>query len=186
MFPIVADVTRVRIAVVGNGGSAARRLAGLDAAGAGDVVVFADRPSASLSRAAGARLRRLLPKARDLEGVRLLLIAGIEDGAAARVAKTARALGILVNVEDRKAWCDFHVPSVIRRGDLVMTVSTNGRCPGLARRLRQYIEQLLGPEWGNRVDELASRRLEWRDKGTDMPAVKRLTDELIDRQGWLR
>jgi len=59
----------------------------------------------------------------------------------------ARNAGALVNIEDAKPLCDFHVPSLVRRGDLVMTVSTAGRSPGLARRLRRHLEKLFGDEF---------------------------------------
>ena len=186
MYPVTLDVTRLAVAIAGNGASAARRLAGLDASGATRVTVFADAPGAALVEAAGDRLVRRLPEAADLAPVRLLLIAGLGDDAASTLAATARAMGILVNVEDRKRWCEFHVPAVIRRGDLVLTVSTNGRSPGLARRIRRFIEEQFGPEWGDRTEEVAADRAASRAAGADMTTVSRRTDALIERRGWLR
>ena len=134
MFPLALDVARLPVALAGNGPAAARRLAALDCAGATRVTVFSQTPDEALGGAAGGRLVRRLPGAADLAEVRLLLVAGLDDDSAAALVALARAMGVLVNVEDRKAWCDFHLPAVIRRGDLVLTVSTNGRSPGLARR----------------------------------------------------
>ncbi len=186
MYPVMLDLGRVSVALVGDGEAAARRLAGLDAAGAGDVGVFAEAPSEELARLAGARLVRRLPKAEELAKVKLLLIAGLDRRAAAPLAAAARAMGILVNVEDQKPWCDFHLPSVTRRGDLMITVSTNGKSPGLARRVRQFIERRFGREWRDHLDELAVRREHWRSSGADASALLRLTDDLIARRGWLR
>ena len=186
MYPVALDLSRARVALAGDGVAALRRLAGLDAAGAAAVKVYAEAPSAELARAAGDRLVRRLPAAADLFGVRLLLVAGLREQAASALVATARAMGVLVNVEDRKPWCDVHVPSVIRRGDLVLAVSTNGRSPGLARRLRRFLEGLFGPEWGARVDEVAARRGEWRAAGANAATVGRLTDSLVARRGWLR
>ncbi len=186
MYPIALDVGRARVALAGDGPAALRRLAGLDAAGAERVTAFAEAPSPELAAAAGGRLVRRLPTAADLMDVRVLLIAGLAEETASALAATARAMGVLVNVEDRKPWCDFHVPSVIRRGDLVLTVSTNGRSPGLARRLRRFIEDLFGPEWGGRVDEVSARRGAWRGAGAGAAAVARLTDAHVERRGWLR
>lgn len=185
MFPLALDVTRLPVALAGNGPAAARRLAALDAAGATRVTVFSQTPDDPLTEAAGGRLVPRLPTAADLARARLLLVAGLDDEHAATLATLARAMGVLVNVEDRKAWCDFHLPSVIRRGDLVLTVSTNGRSPGLARRIRRRLEGLFGPEWGERVDEIAARRGEWRAAGADMAQVARLTDDLVARNRWL-
>ncbi len=186
MFPVTLDVPRVGVALAGDGPAAVRRLAGLDAAGATRVTVFAAAPGPALTEAAGERLVRRLPGAADLIDVRLLLIAGLGEKVSSALAATARAMGVLVNVEDRAPWCDFPVPSVIRRGDLVLTISTNGRSPGLARRLRRFLEALFGPEWGGRVDEVATRRAAWRSAGAEAATVARLTDAHVARRGWLR
>ena len=185
MYPLTLDVARLPVALAGGGPALCRRLDGLDAAGAAHVTVFAERPDAALSAAAGPRLVRRLPVAADLVGVRLLLVAGLDDGAAAALAALARAMGTLVNVEDRKPWCDVHVPAVVRRGDLTLTVSTNGRSPGLAKRIRRYLEQLFGPEWADRVDDVAARRTAWRSAGADMATLGNRTDALIARRRWL-
>lgn len=185
MYPVALDVARLDLALVGNGTAALRRLRGLDESGAGNVTVFADAPSSALREAAQGRLIERLPDAADLMGVRLVLIAGTDDENAARLAALARATGTLVNVEDRPAWCDFHVQSVVRRGDLTIGISTNGRAPGLAKRLRQYLECLIAPTWAGRLDELATRRKEWQCEGADPRAVMRQTDALIEQRGWL-
>ncbi len=186
MYPLTLDVARLPVALAGGGPALLRRLDGLDAAGAAHVTVFAETPDAALADAAGPRLVHRLPTAADLVGVRLLLVAGLDDGAAAALAGLARAMGVLVNVEDRKPWCDVHIPAVVRRGDLTLTVSTNGRSPGLAKRIRRYLEGLFGPEWADRVDDVAARRTVWRSAGADMATLGRRTDALIARRGWLR
>ncbi len=168
MFPIVINPGRMQIAVVGDGAAAARRLKALEAAGAGHVVRFADVPDVAA-----------------LKDVRILLIAGRAEAEAAPLVALARAMGILVNVEDRKAWCDFHLPAVTRRGDLVIAVSTNGRSPGLARRIRRHIDTLFGPEWQTRLDEMARQRGKWRQVGVKPRTLARLTDAFINRQRWL-
>ena len=185
MYPVTLDVAKLPVALAGGGPALRRRLDGLDAANADHVTVYAEKPDAALAAAAGPRLVRHLPTAADLAGVRLLLVAGLDDGAAAALAGLARAMGILVNVEDRKPWCDVHVPAVVRRGDLTLTVSTNGRSPGLARRIRRYLEGLFGPEWQDRVDAVATRRAVWRAEGADMATLGRRTDALIARRRWL-
>ena len=74
---------------------------------------------------------------------------------------------------------------MVRRGDLTLTVSTNGRSPGLAKRIRRYLEQLFGPEWADRVDDVAARRTAWRSAGADMATLGNRTDALIARRRWL-
>ncbi len=168
MFPIVINLGRMQCAVVGDGAAAARRLKALEAAGGSHVIGFAG-----------------VPVAVALKEVGLLLIAGLAEAVAAPLVELARAMGILVNVEDRKDWCDFHLPAVTRRGDLVIAVSTNGRSPGLARRIRRHLDTLFGPVWQSRLDEMARVRGAWRQGGVKPRTLARLTDAFIDRQRWL-
>jgi len=64
-------------------------------------------------------------------------------------------------------------------------VSSGGRSPGLAKRLRHHLEQLIGPEWQARLDEIATRRRAWREAGAGSLEIGRWTEQWIDREGWL-
>jgi precorrin-2 dehydrogenase len=185
MIAIIVDPATTPVGLVGRGEVACRRLEGLLAGGARTVAVFSDRPSAGLAGLAGERLRDRLPGADELARLRVLWIADLPLAEAGPLAALARAQGVLVNVEDVKAWCDFHNPSVVRRGDLLLTVSTGGKSPGLAARIRRQLAQSFGPEWARRVDQLGTRRVAWRRERRPLAELTRLTDVLIDRQGWL-
>jgi precorrin-2 dehydrogenase/sirohydrochlorin ferrochelatase len=63
------------------------------------------------------------------------------------VADGVREVGGLVNVADDPAGSSFHVPAALRRGDLTVAIATGGKSPALARRLRQRLEQTIGPEY---------------------------------------
>jgi len=185
MLPLALDVTRLSVAVVGRGAGALRRLALLDDAGARRVAVFADAPEPALERAAGARLTRRLPCAAELAETAVLFIADLPEPLAASLAATARAAGILVNVEDQTALCDVHVPAIVRRGDLTVAISTGGQAPGLARLLRQWLETIVDARWSERIRVLAQRRRAWRAAGHTPREVSGFTRSLIERQGWL-
>lgn len=183
MYPIVFPPAGLDVVLAGAGERAARRFDGLYAAGA-RVRVFSPGRDEVLARAAGTRLTPRLPEAADIAGARLMLVAGLDDEVSARIAVLARAAGVPVNVEDRPALCDFHIPAVVRRGDLLLTVSTGGTAPGLAARLRRRLEALFGPEWGERLASLSQARASWRAEGADMATLRRRTREWLDRQGW--
>ena len=185
MYPVVLDLARLPAALVGSASAARRRLAGLEAGGASSVTVYCPEPDSALIAAAGPRLAPRYPDSGDLSRARMLLVCGLDDGPASELAKAARAIGVLVNVEDRPQWCDFHLPSISRRGDLTIAVSTGGQSPGLARRVRRFIESQIGPEWSSRLTEIAEKRAAWRASGSDTASVSRLTNELIDQRGWL-
>ncbi len=120
-----------------------------------------------------------------LVGLKLLFVAGLDVDRAALLAARARAAGVLVNVEDEPALCDFHVPAIVRRGDLVLTVSTGGQAPGLARRLREWLEQKFGQEWQGRLKAMGEARSGWRADGVPPAEVSRRTSALIAEHGWL-
>ena len=115
----------------------------------------------------------------------VLFVAGLDPETSRQLAETARAAGVLVNVEDQPDLCDFHVPASVRRGDLLLTVSTGGQSPGLARLLREELEERFGPEWSARVEELARSRSAWRQSGIDPGSVSARTRALVREKGWL-
>jgi len=73
----------------------------------------------------------------------------------------------------------------VRRGDLLVTVSTNGRSPTLARRLRQFLEQLLVADWAVRVARVGALRDRLRAGGASLSAVGQASEALIDEERWL-
>ena len=119
--------------------------------------MFSDAPSPRLEELAAHRLRRRLPGAAELARFALLWIADLPIAEAAPLARAARAGGCLVNVEDVVAFCDFHNPSQVRRGDLLLTVSTAGKSPGLAARIRAQLARAFGPEWAERLERIGAQ-----------------------------
>jgi len=79
----------------------------------------------------------------DLVGIKVVIAASEERSVNQMVYRAAQLEGKLINVADTPEWCDFYLGSVVRKGDLKIAISTNGKSPMLARRLRQYFEQLL-------------------------------------------
>ena len=131
--------------------------------------------------------RRLLsPDASDevLAPLQLLFVAGLTEGEARELARRARALGTLVNVEDVLPLCDFHVPAMVRQGDLLLTVSTGGTVPGLARALRERLAENFGPEWSERLADLGRQRARFRSQGLSPAEVSRKVRELVTGMGW--
>jgi precorrin-2 dehydrogenase/sirohydrochlorin ferrochelatase len=183
MVPIALDPKNARLAVAGNGDLAVRRLRALRAAGAEQVVVFADAPEPGLAAEAGSFLQKRLPDAADLQLLHVLWIAGLAQ--AEPLAAAARANRVLVNVEDRPEQCDFHSVAEVRRKNLTLTVSTNGKAPGLAGSIRRNLEQCFGPEWDARVDEVAGLRAGWREAGLPMAEVAARIEALVAERCWL-
>jgi precorrin-2 dehydrogenase/sirohydrochlorin ferrochelatase len=186
MLPLSLDVTRLRLALIGQGAAALRRLAWLEEAGARSIAVFSAAPSPDFATAAGARLERRWPDGPDLAKAQLVFIADLTEPERSALADAARAAGAIVHVEDAPALTDVHAPAVLRRGDLTIAISTNGAAPGLAGELKQFLGRILGPEWQGRVDDIRALRQRWRDAGVSHELVRRLTASRLSRYGWFR
>lgn len=167
MIPIAIDPAQVRIGLVGRGPQADRRR--------------------ELLRNAGATVSvwSAVPDDEDLQFLQILWIVGLPRSDALRLAQKARARRILVNVEDVREGCDFHNVAEVRRGDLLLTVSTNGKSPGLAAMIRARLAEMFGPEWGERLDQVAKQRNAARAAGRTMAQVADETLCFIGRSGWL-
>jgi len=185
MIAVALDPGMLPMAVAGRSESALRRFLALRAGGAEHALLFSDQPDETAQRQAGGNLRRTLPTETDLAALRLLWIAGLPDAPAAKLAGLARTSGVLVNVEDRPALCDFHSVAEVRRGELLLTVSTGGASPGLAARIRARLADQYGPEWAERTALLRRQRGAWRQDNKAPAELAALTDALLHATGWM-
>jgi precorrin-2 dehydrogenase / sirohydrochlorin ferrochelatase len=177
MIAVALDPAVLPIAVAGRGVGALRRFHALRSGGARNLLLFTDEPAEL-----GEVVRPLPVRRSDLAGIRALWITGLPDWEAAELAALARSERVLVNVEDRPALCDFHSVAEVRRGDLLLTVSTGGASPGLAARIRARLAGEFGPEWADRLALLRDQRAVWRRGGRDLAAE---TNALLQASGWL-
>jgi siroheme synthase-like protein len=156
------DVARLRVLVVGGGAVAARKVAGLAEAGGRPTIVA---PAATDELRASIERLRLVWHPRPYESMDVdrhhLVFAATDDPAVnQRIAEDARAAGALVSRADEGGESDFHVPSHIRREDVVVAFSTAGASPLLARRLRERLETVVTPGLGRAARRLAQVRAE--------------------------
>ena len=186
MLPIALGLADWPIVLAGAGRAVAQRLALLDDAGGAHVSVFAPDPDPAFRAMAGARLHERLPSSEEIGAARLVLLAGLAEPDTIRLARAARAHRCLLNVEDDPAWCDFYMPSIVRRGGLVLSVSTGGASPALAVRIRLWLAERFGPEWAGRLQEASVLRQALREAGAPPAKVMAEVLALCDRQGWLK
>jgi precorrin-2 dehydrogenase / sirohydrochlorin ferrochelatase len=135
--------------VVGGGEVAERKVAALREAG-GRVCVISPKLTAELQRLASVNAVEHLArewKSGDLKDC-LIAFAATGDAEVDRtIAGEARALRVPINVADEPELCDFFMPSVVRRGDLQIAISTSGASPALASRIRRDLQAIIGPEY---------------------------------------
>jgi precorrin-2 dehydrogenase/sirohydrochlorin ferrochelatase len=185
MFPVTLDLSVVKITLIGGGAASLRRLQQLDSAGVRYVSIFSDNFSKIFWQQAGSRLNTRMPEEEEIKKSSVLLIADLPDAQMIPIVQVARSNSVLVNVEDRKEYCDFHFPSFVRRGDLLLSVSTAGRSPALAKRIREKLEKLFPIEWQTRLEELSALRDEWKRKGCSFDEIANLSNKFIDEKAWL-
>jgi precorrin-2 dehydrogenase / sirohydrochlorin ferrochelatase len=170
-FPIFLEMKRRRSLVVGGGPVAERKIAGLLDVGADVTVVSPDACDNILewskTKLIEYRARRYEPG--DLSGFEIAFIATDDAAVTAQVFREGRSLGVWVNAADDPARCDFILPSVLRRGDLTVAVSTGGKSPALARTIREELELYFTEDYRRLAQLAADARDELRARGISPP-----------------
>ena len=166
-YPVFLDIAGKPAVVVGGGQVALRKVEGLLDAGAQVTVVSpALHPGLEALIAAGRAshiAREYSPG--DLEGCLLAFVGTDDRSVNAAVAREGKQRGVWVNAVDDPANCDFIMPGIVRRGDIILAVSTSGGSPAMARKLREDLEQFLTPEYALMLDLVAQVRRELCDRG---------------------
>ena len=188
MLPLMVNVSATPIVVVGDGFAAAQRLTILRAAGAGNVTTFAADPETDVVALSEDQLVRRLPTEEDFKSLnpRVVYVCDIPEAEMRDAVTWAHAVGALVNVHDRQDLCDFHMPAILRRGDLQVTVSTDGKVAGLSRLLRDYLQdQVIGAEWAERVSEVGQKRAGWVAQKLPFEDLRDRVNGYVKERGWL-
>lgn len=165
-YPIELRLTGRRVVVIGGGGVATRKVAGLLEAGAA-VCVVSPEFSPELMRQ-DRIVRETRPYDASCLAEATLVFACTNDRAVnARVAADAARAGIWCNVADDPEAGDFHVPAILRRGDLTISVATGGAGPHLAAAARDRLASQFDETWGILVAELTQARKNIRERVHD-------------------
>lgn len=166
-FPVFLNIRGKKCVVVGGGQVALRKVKALLDAGA-DVSVISPDLCPELIKLADTEeisVEKRLFQSGDLERSLITVAATDDNGINLEVAKEARGKGILVNVVDDSGNSDFIVPSYLRRGDIAIAVSTAGRSPALARKIRSRLEDVFGDEYAALALLIDEVRMEIRSQG---------------------
>ena len=180
-YPILMDLEGKRVLVVGGGGVAERKVRTLLEFGARVDVVSLDLSPALRGLSEEGRVqwagREFEPS--HLKGATLVIAATDDAEANRRVSAACRKQGIPVNAVDQPADCTFIVPAVVRRGDLLLAVSTSGRSPALARSVREELETRFGPEYADFLALMGSVREEVLARGRDQKTNQAVFESLV-------
>jgi len=149
-----------RVAVIGGGNVAERKIMSLLDTGA-KVTVIAPEVTEKIKSLANEG--KLSLKQRDfidgdIERNFFVIVSTDSDEVNRRISRLAREKGVLVNCVDTPEECDFFVPSFFRRGSLTLAISTGGKIPALAKKIRRELQILYGKEFAAYIDSLAEAR----------------------------
>jgi precorrin-2 dehydrogenase len=182
-YPVMLELAGRRVVVIGEDAVRAGKVDGLLAAGADEVLVIASAPAARLDELGsvdGVTVVRRAWRADDLDGAFVCVAASRDAGERAAIASEARARRVLVNVMDDVDACDWAAPALVRRGELVLAISTGGASPALARRLRERLGEAFGEEWAEVLALLRSVREETLPFVPDLSIRARRWAEALD------
>ncbi|MGH9572891.1 MAG: precorrin-2 dehydrogenase/sirohydrochlorin ferrochelatase family protein [Candidatus Acidiferrales bacterium] len=160
LFPIFLKLSKRRCVVVGAGKIAEEKIEGLRPTGA-EIRVVA--PKATPRIRALAQEKKIGWDARtfkltDIEGAFLVVVAASSHPLHEKIYREAKRQGVLCNVVDDPPHCDFYYGSVVRRGALQIAISTAGKSPALAQRIRKSLEKQFGPEYEDWIAALGEAR----------------------------
>lgn len=180
-YPILVDLQGKKALVVGGGKVAQRKIETLLEHGA-TVQVVAKELTASLEelRRAG-RIEFLGEEFSEtfVDGVFVVFAATDDASLNRRVSRTAQQRSLLVNAVDQPADCNFIVPSVLSRGDLLIAVSTSGKSPAFARKVRVELERSFGEEYGLFLNLMGNLRKEILRLGLSQEENKSTFEDLV-------
>jgi len=186
MFPIFLKLDGRRCLVVGAGKVAEGKIRGLIEASA-SVEVVAPEAVWQIQKwawegAIGWKARTF--HATDLDQVSIVVAATSVPEVNAEIFQQARLRNVLCNSVDDPQNCDFYYPAVVNRGDLQIAISTSGRSPALAQRLRRELEAQFGPEYESWVDELGRERDLLNAHHLDAEARRKLLHEMASSEAF--
>jgi precorrin-2 dehydrogenase/sirohydrochlorin ferrochelatase len=161
-YMAAVDVEGRRSVVVGDGGMADEKVAGLEACGA-----LVDRVPASKY------------KRRVLKGAFVVVAATPDRALNERIFRDAERRGMLCNVADVPELCNFILPAVHREGSIAVAVSTGGASPALAKRLRSMIAAIVRPEHAELAEELRAMRPEVKARFTSYEERREYFEEIV-------
>ncbi len=175
LFPAFLKLHSRRVLIVGGGAIAAQKIPSLLESGA-QVHVIAPKLAPPLVELVRSRQIDWCPKPfepADLDGAFLVIAATSLRDLNESVYREADRRNILCNAVDDVEHCHFYYGSIVQRGDLQIAISTNGKSPALAQRLRKELEAQFGPEYACWLDWLGAARDTLRAQSGDPETTKR-------------
>jgi precorrin-2 dehydrogenase/sirohydrochlorin ferrochelatase len=182
-YPVNLDIKDRDCLVVGGGAVGTRKVNTLLACGA-RVTVVSPHPTPRLKEldTTGSIVLKARPyRSEDINSMFLVIGATDDEDLNRQISNDAERIGTLCNIADRPEVCNFILPAIISRGDLMITISTSGKSPALAKKLRQQLESRFGEEYADFLRLMGAIRGKLLSQSHEPEAHKDLFNQLIDR-----
>lgn len=181
-YPVHLDINNRKVLVVGGGGVGTRKVRTLLACGARVTVVSleASPQLRDLATSGEIILKKRSYQSDDLSGMFLVVGATNDEKLNRQISGDADRLNTLCNIADRPEVCNFILPSIVRREDLVITISTSGKSPALAKKLRKALENQFGEEYGTLLRLMGAIRNKLLRQAHEPEAHKPLFEKLLN------
>ena len=119
----------------------------------------------------------------DLEGIIIVIVAVNDPGQSLQIYQLVKEHGRLVNVADMPDLCDFYMASIVRKGNLKIAVSTNGKSPTIAKRLKEVFSELLPDELEDVLNNMQKIRNNLSgDFSNKVRTLNTITETLVRKQ----
>lgn len=181
-YSISLDLNNKGCLVVGGGKVAERKVRSLLECGARVRVVSPEITPGLASLAGEGKIlfREGRYRTSDLEGIFLVIGSTDQEAVNRQVADDCAARNLVVNIVDDPLKGNFFVPAVVRRGALTIAVSTGGKSPMLARKIREELESVYGPQYEEFLDMLGSLREDILQHYSDHDQKREIFESLVD------
>ncbi len=182
-YPVYLDIQNRKCLVVGGGSVGTRKVMTLMDCGASVTVVSPDFTTQlfQLADTRAIKLKKRPYRSSDLDGMFLVIGATNNEELNRQISEDAQRLNKLCNIADRPEACNFILPSFINRGDLIIAISTSGKSPALAKKLRKDLENEFGQEYAEFLRLMGVIRQRLLSKNRDSKTHKYLFEQLISR-----
>jgi precorrin-2 dehydrogenase / sirohydrochlorin ferrochelatase len=159
LFPIFLKLDQLETLIVGGGNVGLEKLTGLlKSSPAAKITMVADRFHPEVLQVAkdfkNVRLVERKFRNRDLTGKDLLILATDDRNLHERIRVIARKRRMIVNVADTPQLCDFYLGAVVTKGNIKIGISTNGKSPTIAKRIREFFEEVLPENTNELLDNM--------------------------------
>ncbi|MCP2520116.1 bifunctional precorrin-2 dehydrogenase/sirohydrochlorin ferrochelatase [Candidatus Aminicenantes bacterium AC-708-M15] len=184
LYPIFLKLNKKKCVVIGGGKTATRKVKALLEAKA-KVTVISPKLTKELEMLAENGSIKVIKreyKEGDLDKYFLVFATTNSEEINKKVIKEAKKRKILCNIVDDPSNCDFYVPSVYTQGDLKIAISTNGKSPALARKIREELANIYGKEVALFLNLLGSLRKKIKAKFPDEEKRREIFSKIVNSQ----